>query len=36
VKYFRSARLSAQRRYRVVLERSGWVSLGPILLDAPI
>jgi hypothetical protein len=23
------------RRYRVVLEHEGWVSLGPILLDGP-
>ncbi len=36
VKYFRSARHSAIRRYRVVRERTGWVSLGPILLDAPL
>jgi hypothetical protein len=35
VSYFRSARLSAHRRYRVVREREGWVSLGPILLDGP-
>jgi hypothetical protein len=35
VSYFRSARLSALRRYRVVREREGWVSLGPILLDGP-
>lgn len=35
VRYFRSARLSALRRYRVVREREGWVSLGPILLDGP-
>ena len=35
VSYFRSARLSAHRRYRVVRERDGWVSLGPILLDGP-
>jgi hypothetical protein len=26
---------SAMRRYRVVYEDSGWVSLGPIILDAP-
>jgi hypothetical protein len=35
VSYFRSARLSAHRRYRVVREHGGWVSLGPILLDGP-
>ncbi len=35
VRYFRSAQLSAIRKYRVVLEREGWVSLGPILLDGP-
>jgi len=35
VSYFRSARQSAHRRYRVVRERDGWVSLGPILLDGP-
>ena len=35
VSYFRSARLSALRRYRVVRERDTWVSLGPILLDGP-
>ena len=35
VSYFRSARQSALRRYRVVREREGWVSLGPILLDGP-
>jgi len=32
---FRSRSRSWLRRYRVVLERDGWVSLGPILLDAP-
>jgi hypothetical protein len=26
----------AERRYRVVREQAGWVSLGPILLDAPL
>jgi hypothetical protein len=36
VAYFRSATYSAQRRYRVVREREGWVSLGPILLDGPL
>jgi hypothetical protein len=35
VTYFRTARQSAIRRYRVVKERTGWVSLGPILLDGP-
>jgi hypothetical protein len=35
VTYFRSASRSARRRYRVVREREGWVSLGPILLDGP-
>jgi hypothetical protein len=36
VAWFRSARSSAHRRYRVVREREGWVSLGPILLDGPL
>lgn len=36
VSWFRSARASARRRYRVVREREGWVSLGPILLDGPL
>jgi hypothetical protein len=36
VSYFASARRSAQRRYRVVREREGWVSLGPILTDGPL
>jgi hypothetical protein len=36
VAYFRSARRSAHRRYRVVLEREGWVSLGPIIVDTPL
>lgn len=35
VSYFRTARSSALRRYRVVRERGGWVSLGPILRDGP-
>ncbi len=35
VSYFRSARMSAIRRYRVVQEQASWVSLGPILLDGP-
>ena len=33
--YFRSARMSAYRTYRVVRESSGWVSLGPIMIDGP-
>ena len=33
---FRSARSGTRRRYRVVREREGWVSLGPILLDGPL
>jgi hypothetical protein len=36
VSFFASAQQSAQRRYRVVREREGWVSLGPILLDGPM
>ena len=36
VSWFRSAREAAHRRYRVVREREGWVSLGPILLDGPL
>jgi hypothetical protein len=36
VRYFRSARQSALRKYRVVEERSGWVCLGQIILDAPL
>ena len=35
VSCFRSASQSVHRRYRVVREREGWVSLGPILLDGP-
>jgi hypothetical protein len=35
VSSFRSASQSWHRRYRVVREREGWVSLGPILLDGP-
>lgn len=35
VSYFRSSSQSAHRRYRVVREREGWISLGPILLDGP-
>ncbi len=36
VTYFRSRSRSGLRRYRVVREPSGWVSLGPILLDGPM
>jgi len=36
VSCFRSASQSWHRRYRVVRERDGWVSLGPILLDGPM
>jgi hypothetical protein len=35
VTYFRTRRQSAIRRYRVVREDSGWVSLGQVILDAP-
>jgi hypothetical protein len=35
VRYFRTAILSAQRLYRVVREKSGWVSLGQIIHQAP-
>ncbi len=35
VSYYRTRVLSAPRRYRVVRERDGWVSLGPIVKDAP-
>jgi hypothetical protein len=35
VSCFRSASQSWRRRYRVVREREGWVSLGPIVLDGP-
>jgi hypothetical protein len=35
VSYYRSARQSARRKYRVVKERSGWVCLGQIVLDGP-
>ncbi len=35
VSCFRSASQSWRRRYRVVREPDGWVSLGPILLDGP-
>ena len=36
VTYFRSAKSGAHRKYRVVREREGWVSLGPILIDGPV
>lgn len=36
VSYFQTALRSARRRYRVVREPEGWVSLGPILLDGPL
>jgi hypothetical protein len=35
VRYFRTAVLSAERLYRVVREKSGWVSLGQIVRMAP-
>jgi hypothetical protein len=35
VSYFRTARQSALRRYRVVREKNGWVSLGQIVIDSP-
>ncbi len=35
VTYYRTRLLSAERRYRVVREPRGWVSLGPILNDGP-
>jgi hypothetical protein len=35
VRYFRTALLSAQRQYRVVRDKSGWVSLGQIIHQAP-
>jgi hypothetical protein len=35
VRYFRTPLLSAQRLYRAVREASGWVSLGPIIQQAP-
>ncbi|PYQ04242.1 MAG: hypothetical protein DMF82_11205 [Acidobacteria bacterium] len=35
VTYFRTRSQSAVRRYRVVHEDSGWVSLGQVILDAP-
>jgi hypothetical protein len=35
VSYFRTRTQSAVRRYRVVHEDSGWVSLGQVILDAP-
>lgn len=36
VRYFRTAILSAQRQYRAVREKSGWVSLGQIIRGTPI
>ncbi len=36
VSYFRSRSQSGLRRYRVVREPTGWVSLGQILLDGPV
>ena len=36
VRYFQNSRQSALRKYRVVRERSGWVSLGQIVLDGPV
>ena len=36
VAYFRSSSQSALRRYRVVRERSGWVSIGQIVMDLPV
>jgi len=35
VRYFRTALLSAQRLYRTVEEKSGWVCLGQIIHMAP-
>jgi len=35
VAYFCSSTQSALRRYRVVRERSGWVSVGQIVMDTP-
>ena len=35
VRYFRTAVLSAERLYRVVREKSGWVALGQIVRMAP-
>jgi hypothetical protein len=35
VSYFRTRTQSAVRRYRVVHEDSGWLSLGRVILDAP-
>ncbi len=36
VDYYRTKVLSAQRRYRVVREGGGWVSLGQIVKDGPV
>jgi hypothetical protein len=35
VRFFRSSHDTAVRTYRVVREREGWVSLGPILVGGP-
>lgn len=35
VRYFRTTLLSAQRQYRAVREKSGWVSLGQIIQMSP-
>lgn len=35
VRYFRTSLLSAQRQYRAVRERSGWVSLGQVIQMSP-
>ena len=35
INYFRTRTQSAVRRYRIVHEDSGWVSLGQVILDAP-
>ncbi|HSB61596.1 MAG TPA: hypothetical protein VLI67_07745 [Vicinamibacteria bacterium] len=36
VVYFRTKTESAVRKYRVVREDGGWVSLGPIMTDLPL
>jgi hypothetical protein len=35
VTYFRTRIQSAVRKYRVVREQDGWVSLGQVVLDGP-
>ena len=35
INYFRTRTQSAVRRYRIVHEDNGWVSLGQVILDAP-